>query len=167
MIQPRIERREVATLIPAGYNPRTITEAAMRGLRASIERFGLVQPIVLNERTGRVVGGHQRLKVLEQLGETETDVVIVDLPETEEKALNLTLNNPAIAGDFTEGVLPMLDELQEYDAQLCIDTRLGEIAKFDLASLKTDFNPIEELTRLDQLASRDVVCPECGHEFKT
>ena len=46
MNQPCIERRALDTLIPADYNPRTITEAAMRGLRASIERFGRVHHYV-------------------------------------------------------------------------------------------------------------------------
>ncbi|HSW65477.1 MAG TPA: ParB N-terminal domain-containing protein [Dissulfurispiraceae bacterium] len=107
-----IERKKLSELKPAEYNPRTISDAALAGLKHSIERFGLVEPIIWNKRTGHVCGGHQRLKVLLNHGETETDVVVVDLPAIEEKALNLTLNNPAIQGVFTEGVTIILDELQ-------------------------------------------------------
>ena len=94
----RLERRRVAELVPAGYNPRTISPEALAGLGESIGRFGLVQPIIVNARTGRVVGGHQRLKVLEAKGVEATDVVVIDVPEAEEKALNLALNSPRISG---------------------------------------------------------------------
>lgn len=76
----------VADLNDADYNPRTITEAALRGLGASLERFGLVQPIVWNERTGNVVAGHQRLRVLRAEGVERTTVVVVDYSESEERA---------------------------------------------------------------------------------
>ena len=89
----RVETRRVADLVPAPYNPRAISDGALAGLGESIGRFGLVQPIIVNARTGHVVGGHQRLKVLEAQGVEATDVVVVDLPEAEEKALNLALNS--------------------------------------------------------------------------
>ena len=78
---------KVADLTPAEYNPRKISDEAMQGLTASIERFGLVQPVIWNVRTERVVGGHQRLKALEAQGITETDVIVVDLPPSESTSL--------------------------------------------------------------------------------
>ena len=87
----RVETRRLADLVPAPYNPRAISDDALAGLGESIGRFGLVQPVIVNARTGRVVGGHQRLKVLQARGVEETDVVVVDLPEAEEKALNSLL----------------------------------------------------------------------------
>ncbi len=98
---PESRKMKVADLVPAEYNPRKISDEAMQGLTASIERFGLVQPVIWNVRTERVVGGHQRLKALEAQGITETDVIVVDLPKSEEKALNVALNSPAISGEFT------------------------------------------------------------------
>lgn len=111
-MKPITREMLVADLSPAPYNPREISEPALAGLRASIERWGLVEPIVWNERTRRVVGGHQRLKVLAATEELSTLVVVVDLPEDEEKALNITLNNPEIAGTWTAGVLPLLEEIR-------------------------------------------------------
>lgn len=101
----------------------------MAGLTASIKRFGLVQPIIVNERTGRVVGGHQRLESLRRLGRKTTEVIMVDLDESEERALNITLNNPAIEGDFvpdtTEEILDGLrDDFAEFD-ELNLDGALG------------------------------------------
>jgi hypothetical protein len=107
----RLETRRVADLVPAGYNPRTISPEALAGLGESIGRFGLVQPIIVNARTGNVVGGHQRLKILEAKGVEATDVVVVDVPEAEEKALNLALNSPRISGEWTAEALGLLEEV--------------------------------------------------------
>ncbi len=93
----RMKRMRLDELIAAPYNPRKISGPALAGLSASIARFGLVQPVIVNERTGRVVGGHQRIKAMAAQGETETDAILVDLPESEEKALNVALNSASIA----------------------------------------------------------------------
>jgi hypothetical protein len=114
----RIETRRISTLRNAPYNPRRISDSALRGLQSSVERFGLVQPIIVNERTGYIVGGHQRVKALKAAGATDALVVLVDLPDTEERALNLALNSPAISGEFTEGLGALLDEVQAADADL-------------------------------------------------
>ncbi len=114
MKYPRIEKMKVSELRPADYNPRTITEDALSGLGASVDRFGMVEPPVFNRRTGTLVGGHQRLKSLGNSTKT-VDVVVVDLDEIEEKALNVTLNNPEIAGTFTDGLQEILTELAEHD----------------------------------------------------
>jgi hypothetical protein len=70
---PKLELRDMplSALKPAPYNPRTITPKAAKGLRASLKRFGLVQPIVWNRRSKHVVGGHQRLDALRELGKIE------------------------------------------------------------------------------------------------
>ncbi len=124
---PESRKMKVADLTPASYNPRKISDGAMKGLTASVERFGLVQPIVWNRRTERVVGGHQRLKVLVAEGIEETDVIVVDLPESEEKALNLALNNPSIAGEFTDDLDSLLAEVQADLPELFADLRLDEL----------------------------------------
>jgi len=91
----------LAELVPAAYNPRrelAVTDPAYRKLKASLERFGLVEPLVWNELTGRVVGGHLRLRILAELGATAVPVSVVRLTETAEKALNLVLNNREAQG---------------------------------------------------------------------
>jgi DNA modification methylase len=103
---------KLAALKAAPYNPRTISAKAARGLKASIRRFGLVQPIVWNKRTERVVGDHQRIDALKALGTDETQVVVVDLPEGEEKALNVTLNNPAVEGEFSNRIGQVIEEIR-------------------------------------------------------
>lgn len=130
-----ITRLKVADLLPWAGNPRTITEEALAGLDASIARWGLVQPIVFNKRTGRVLGGHQRLRVLQAHGVNETDVVVVDLPEVEERALNVALNNPHIAGGWAPEARDLLRELSTgFDAfkDLRLDELLDELGRTNL-----------------------------------
>jgi hypothetical protein len=65
-----------------------------------------VEPIVWNRRTGNIVGGHQRYKVLVALGYDEVDCVVLDIDENKEKALNVALNK--ITGEFD---IPLLTDL--------------------------------------------------------
>ena len=97
------ERQIVAIdkLHPAAYNPRKDLKPGdpeYDHLANSIEAFGYIEPIVWNKRSGNVVGGHQRLKVLIERGETDAEVVVVDYDETTERAANLALNK--IRGDW-------------------------------------------------------------------
>jgi len=115
----------------APYNPRTITSEARDGLNHSINLFGLVQPIVVNKRSGfTIIGGHQRLEALKDRGAQEAQVLVVDLDEKDERALNLTLNNPHVEGKFTDALQQILAELQAQDPAL--------ISELNLDMLQTD-----------------------------
>jgi len=110
-----IEKIKVGLLKPARYNPRKDLKPGdkeYQKLRRSIEEFGYVEPVIFNRRTGNVVGGHQRLKVLLDLGHTEIDCVVVELDPQKEKALNLALNK--IQGEWDETKLAEL--MAELDA---------------------------------------------------
>lgn len=79
-----IDKVDIKTLKASDYNPRVDLKPGMKEyekLKNSIETFGYVEPIIVNDRTGRVVGGHQRLSVLRDLGYTEVEVVHVDLDD--------------------------------------------------------------------------------------
>jgi DNA modification methylase len=138
---PEVRVMDLAALAPAPYNPRTISKEAALGLRASLRRFGLVQPVIWNRRTKRVVGGHQRIDALKALGKTEAQVVVVDLPESEEKALNVTLNNPAIGGDFTDGLQAILAELSAASPIEFEELRLDELLAAGLVGVVEDEIP--------------------------
>ncbi len=103
----------LAELKPSPYNPRTISDGAIRGLQKSIGKFGLVEPVIWNQRSGFIVGGHQRVVAMQAEGIEEAQVVVVDLSEKEERALNVTLNNPHIQGEFNNDMLvSLLDQIQ-------------------------------------------------------
>ena len=111
----KLEKIKIDKLIPAEYNPRIDLKPGDKEyekLKRSISEFGYVEPVIWNKRTGNVVGGHQRLKVLIDLGLTEVDCVVVDLDEIREKALSIALNK--IQGDWDEDKLSNL--MAEFDA---------------------------------------------------
>lgn len=115
----------IDALHPAPYNPRVDLrpgDPAYERLARSLSEFDLVQPLVWNERTGHVVGGHQRLTVLRNNGVTEVPVVVVDLPLEREQALNVALNNANVGGDWEPAkladLLGDLHALPDFDATL-------------------------------------------------
>ena len=104
-----IEKKNTKELLPADYNPRKDLKPGDKEyekLKRSIEQFGYVEPVIWNQTTGRVVGGHQRLKVLIDMGMTEVDCVVVELSEEKEKALNVALNK--ISGEWANDKLALL-----------------------------------------------------------
>lgn len=104
-----IEKKNTKELLPADYNPRKDLKPGDKEyekLKRSIEQFGYVEPVIWNQTTGRVVGGHQRLKVLIDMGMTEVDCVVVELSEEKEKALNVALNK--ISGEWDNDKLALL-----------------------------------------------------------
>ena len=86
----------IGDLKPSTYNPRQWDEAAMCQLTESIQRFGLIDPLIVNtapKRKNVVIGGHFRLAAAKNLGFTEIPVVYVNIPDIKkEKELNLRLN---------------------------------------------------------------------------
>lgn len=110
----RYEDVSVSRLKDPEYNPRIISEEAQDGLLQSITRWGLVEPIVWNERTGNIVGGKQRVSTLKKAGVTSATCAVINISEVEEKALNIALNNPAIQGQFDSDKLgDLLVEIKE------------------------------------------------------
>ena len=110
-----IVRKKLDELIPADYNPRKDLQEAdkeYQDIKNGILEYGLVIPLIMNKRNGVLVNGHQRLKVLKDLGYTEVEVSVVDMDEKKEKALNLALSR--IEGDFDEKALTNV--LQEVKA---------------------------------------------------
>lgn len=108
---------KITELNPAPYNPRIELEPGMpewEKLKTSIETFGNVEPIVWNERTGNVVGGHQRLAVLKSMGYETVPCSVVNLDEYDEKLLNVALNKIKGKWDYEK-----LEEiLRDYDFEL-------------------------------------------------
>ncbi len=105
----QIEKIQIDRLIPADYNPRKDLKPGdpeYEKLKRSIEQFGYVEPVIWNKTTGRVVGGHQRLKVLLDMGITEVECVVIEIDEEKEKALNIALNK--ISGDWDKDKLALL-----------------------------------------------------------
>ena len=161
IITKRIDEMERAT-----YNPRIDLmpeDEEFQYLEESMRRFGQVLPVVWNQRTNRVVGGHQRLSVLEYWGETETEVSVVDLDETKEKQLNLALNK--ITGSWdNEKLKSVLEELG--DDALGIGFSKAEIDALEndiAAALDADFLQ-EELSGIEETFNIELSFNKEEHE---
>ncbi len=173
------KRMKLILLKMAEYNPRKISDGAFEGLGASINKFGLMVPIVWNKRTGNIVGGHQRYKHLLEMGETETDVVVVDLDGNEEVALNITLNNPNIRGQFTSDVTRLLKLCEAQIGSTFNDIKLNELFKkmnFPEEKKPKTKEEREEQDHKDPDIPADsgndgsmdavITCPECKSKWK-
>lgn len=132
----KIVKKLIHDLLPADYNPRKDLQPGdveYEQLKRSVQEFGYVEPVIYNIQTGVVVGGHQRLKVLQDLGYTEIECVEVDIPEPQEKALNIALNK--ISGDWdTVKLKDLLEDLQGLD----VDLELTGFTAADLDGLGLD-----------------------------
>ena len=118
----QIQKIPAEKLNPAIYNPRMDLhpgDPEYEKLLRSVDEFGYVEPIIWNRRTGNIVGGHQRFKVLRQLGFDEIDCVVVDMDEAREKALNIALNK--ISGDWdTAKLAEVFKDIEQYGISLDI-----------------------------------------------
>ena len=109
----KVEKIQINKLKPATYNPRQISTKQYKDLKASIEKFSLVDPIIINKDL-TVIGGHQRLKVCKELKHVEIDCVVLDLSKEEERELNIRLNKSG--GEFDMDILA-----NEFDVENLVD----------------------------------------------
>lgn len=172
-----IVKINIASINPAPYNPRKDlkpTDPEYIKLKNSIHEFGYVEPIIVNKRNNVIIGGHQRYKVLKDLGYSEIDVVYVDLDDAHEKSLNIALNK--ISGDWDAEKLE--DLIREIDLDDSINTSLtgfdrNEIDEL-LGMLEDDNNDdndnndedIDELSKEFQEPSKEQRDIKVGDLFK-
>jgi ParB-like chromosome segregation protein Spo0J len=133
-----IEKKKISELKPAPYNPRKSTEKQEQHLKASLEKFGVVEPIIFNKQTGFIVGGHFRVRELKKLGYKEVDCVIVDLSEEDEKELNVRLN--ANTGEWDWEQLS-----NEWDAELLTEWGL-DVPTFMIDDSMNDIDEVDKFT---------------------
>tara|TARA_R100001440_G_scaffold7522_2_gene14725 strand:+ start:2912 stop:3415 length:504 start_codon:yes stop_codon:yes gene_type:complete len=114
----QLEKIKISKLKAATYNPRQISTKQYNDLKKSITKFGLVDPIIVNEYFTEnyyvVVGGHQRLKICKELGYTDIACIIINLNKEQEKELNIRLNKNT--GDFDIDILA-----NEFDIDNLVD----------------------------------------------
>ena len=146
-----IVKIDINLLNPAPYNPRLDlkpNDSEYIKLKKSIQEFGCVEPIVVNKRNNVIVGGHQRYKVLKDLGYKEVDVVYVDLDDIHEKSLNIALNK--INGDWDA------DKLEDLLREINLDDSIDDLLTgFDPEEIDTILGTEDDLV-LDNLDIDDV-----------
>lgn len=155
-----IQTHDVRNLLPLQNNPRTITDEDITRLRESIQTFGLFRPLIVwkdGEGSHRVVGGNQRLKILQHMADSTelpmdvtlrsgvtmtvtTEVPCVEFLGTESEAKLVALRDNNSDGDWDWETLPGF-----------VDGLVGEFSGLDLTAL-TGFDQ-ETLDDLSSLAN--------------
>ena len=145
----QVQQVKISELKPSEYNPRKWSEDQLQKLRESLEKFGVVDPLIVNShpsRTNIVIGGNMRLKVLKDMKYTEVPAVYLNLDEAKERDLNVRLNKTG--GEFD------LDLLKDFDESLLEDIgfsseELDDIFIDDDLEEKNSFDLKKELRKLD------------------
>lgn len=139
----------ITKLNPAIYNPRKWNDHAKAQLKQSIQKFGFIDPVIVNsapKRKNIIIGGHFRYSIAKELGFTEVPVIYVNIPDIQkEQELNLRLNRNTGEWDF--------EVLKEFDIDLLLDVGFDD---YDLSHIWDDvleteddtFNIEEELKKI-------------------
>lgn len=146
--QMNLQRIPIEKLKPAKYNPRKDLkpgDPAYEKIKRSLHDFGYVDPVIWNEVTGNIVGGHQRYKVLVNEGATEIDCVVVHIENPQdEKALNIALNK-AVGEWEPVALADLLSDLQS--------------SGYDLGATGFDAAEVDEL--FSKVYDKDVRDDDC------
>ena len=149
-----IQRLKLSELNPAAYNPRKILkpgDAEFEKLKASIENFGYVELIVVNAKNkNTVISGHQRLSVLQHMGQTEAECVVVELSVEKEKALNIAMNK--VSGEWDKDKLSLLiADLQGVDFDVSLTgfdaTEIDKLLNSGMDAFEDSFDIDAELEK--------------------
>jgi hypothetical protein len=148
----KIESIKINKLKPAKYNPRQISTKQYNDLKKSIEKFDLVDPIIVNKDM-TVIGGHQRLKICKELNYKDVDCVVLDLSKEEERELNIRLNKSG--GDFDIDILA-----NEFDVDDLVDWGFKHIElglNIDKIDMEKEWQGMPEFNQDDLTPHRQLI----------
>ncbi len=150
----KIEYVPIKDLQFADYNPRAATKKEATELKKSLERFGFVEPVVVNsdpKRKNIIIGGHFRVRTAKDLGLKEVPVHYIKISdEKKERELNLRLNK----------------NLGHWDAELLVE--FDENMLLDVGFESDELDKLFEGLKLDDPdADKDDEVPELAEESTT
>jgi hypothetical protein len=142
-------------------NPRLMTAEARKKLERGLDKFGLLEPLIVNKRTGHVLGGNQRLAWLDKKHsdkDYELQVAWCDIPEEKELTVVALLNQPNAQGDWDLDKLKIQIEDSKLDIELAGFERL-DLEMFypdaDFSGLFSDVPQVVEKTASELKKLRD------------
>ncbi len=152
-----IQKIKIEKLKPAEYNPRKDLkpeDEEYQRIKKSIVEYGCVIPLVVNKDM-TIIGGHQRLKILKDLGYTEIECVVVDYDKSKEKGCNIILNNENVSGEWDNKKLEeLMEELQKEDFDMEMTgfsfDEVDNILKDITGSKEDDFDIQQALDEIDE-----------------
>lgn len=165
MEAPKTAIVPIDELKPNPKNPRSITEAGMERLKAQIKKLGIYKPIIVDERTGMVCGGHMRLEALKALGHGEAWVSYVNTRDDQE-ALEYALSDNDRAGyydaDFLANLSSEFPDLpwDKYAIELSEAYPLPQ-----LSMPSVDLDTPRERDMSEATVATANQCPSCGYKW--
>ena len=138
-MEHKIIQRDIDSLIFAEYNPRQLTKDQHQHLKDSIQRFGLVDPILVNSHADRkdiIIGGHQRVRVAKDLDIQEVPCIELSLTYEKERELNIRLNKNSGSWDYD--VLANMFEMEELQDWGFDESQLAGFSDIDYSALDDD-----------------------------
>ena len=149
----KIQYVPIADLQFADYNPRAATKKEATELKKSLERFGFVEPVVVNSdptRKNIIIGGHFRVRTAKDLGLKEVPVHYIKISdEKKERELNLRLNK----------------NLGHWDAQLLVE--FDENMLLDVGFESGELDAMFADLKLEEDNDKDDEVPEVAEESTT
>ncbi|WP_454060144.1 DNA methylase [Elizabethkingia ursingii] len=118
----KVKQSETRTILRSSfsfsdYNPRTISDDARKKLKANIKKNGIIGGLVVNEQTGNLVSGHQRISIADEVNKYDTEtrkndyeikVEIIDVDLKTEKELNIFFNSKSVQGEMDYAKLALI-----------------------------------------------------------
>ena len=165
----KLVKLKIKDIKPYENNPRD-NDAAVDVIRRSIEEYGYVNPIVVDE-DNIVLAGHTRLKALIELDYEEVSVIIVEgLSDTQKKAYRIADNKTSEISKWDRHKL--IQEFNEVPDDLLLSDLFPNI-NAQLKSLDLPESAIE--LDIDDMAKKwvdkpaeliEIECEHCQHKFK-
>jgi ParB-like chromosome segregation protein Spo0J len=183
----KIKKINITDINEADYNPRTISDDEMIKLENSITEFGFVDPMIINLKNNKLIGGHQRYNALLSLnmkkGNFAEELNLVELgdigwvfpdmdlkieSEQHEKALNIALNK--ISGTWdNEKLFTLLEELEYDDMGIELtgftdeEMEMLEKGVYNSDYEEDYFDNLEDIyEKPDDWKPKEYECPVCG-----
>lgn len=160
-----IRKMKLSELTPAEYNPRVELKPGdqeWEALDESIDSFGYVEPIVWNERTGNIVGGHQRRNILLARGVEEEDISVVNLSSEDEKILNVLLNKSKGIWDVAK-LVALIDEIKAAGVMIGLNRYGKKVRNVHLVATAPDRRESIHRTLREHGADRDFIYHDLFH----
>ncbi len=154
MIQWHLEKLNIEDLTEHEYNPRIMTRHQSKHLKKSIEDFGLSEKPIVNQ-DGEIIGGHQRIKILKEMGYKEIECWIPDIFMSHEQVNELCIRLNKNTGDWDYDILANVWDEEDLYSYGFTELELGKIQDIE----------VEEEKEESEKQKNKKMCPSCGHEF--
>lgn len=128
-------------------------------VESSLRKFGMIAPIIVNERTGNVIDGHERVWQGLQNDDAELPYITVDIDPADEATALLTFDRTGDLADWDADVIARLLPDVRTDLDPALDRLMAELA--EEVGVTPNLDPLDPPEPVD----RSVTCPDCGSVF--